>query len=207
MRSRKDDARLERALANELENALSGESALHRVHGGSSKRRDELKAAASAASRDLACCDAARDAVAAELDEASAAETDARTKLADADDALRAATARLKDHANSSAPSKLRHALDADEHVLARHESTKASVADALAAAGDEIKIDGLKCLPHVLDLAKNEVILVDDQIEKHEKTKAELRTAIADVHAAWESESVSLRAKLHGTSHWCTHT
>ena len=49
VRSRKDDARLERALANELENALSGESALHRVHGGSSKRRDELKAAASAA--------------------------------------------------------------------------------------------------------------------------------------------------------------
>ena len=112
---------------------------------------------------------------------------------------LKAAQGALKDHAASTHGTKLRHALDADEHVLARHESAKFSVADALAAAGDDIKIDGLECLPHVLDLAKNEIILVDDQIDGHEAKKAALRKDIADVHADWETESVSLRAQLHG--------
>ena len=65
-------------------------------------------------------------------------------------------------------------------------------------ACGDS-RLFGLKCLPHVLDLAKNEIILVDDQIDGHEAKKAALRKDIADVHADWETESVSLRAKLHG--------
>ena len=198
-RSRKEDARLERLLANELENAVSGESALARVHVGSLKRRDELKAAASAARRDLASCEAARGATAGDLEEASDAQSRARDVLGAAEADLKAAQGALKDHAASTHGTKLRHALDADEHVLARHESAKFSVADALAAAGDDIKIDGLKCLPHVLDLAKNEIILVDDQIDGHEAKKAALRKDIADVHGDWETESVSLRAKLHG--------
>ncbi|KAH8067652.1 hypothetical protein JL721_7500 [Aureococcus anophagefferens] len=198
-RSRKEDARLERLLANELENAVSGESALTRVHVGSLKRRDELKAARRPRAATSRRREAAREATAGDLEEASDAQSRARDVLGAAEADLKAAQGALKDHAASTHGTKLRHALDADEHVLARHESAKFSVADALAAAGDDIKIDGLKCLPHVLDLAKNEIILVDDQIDGHEAKKAALRKDIADVHADWETESVSLRAKLHG--------
>ncbi|KAH8098172.1 hypothetical protein JL720_1100 [Aureococcus anophagefferens] len=104
----------------------------------------------------------AREATAGDLEEASDAQSRARDVLGAAEADLKAAQGALKDHAASTHGTKLRHALDADEHVLARHESAKFS-------------IDG------------------------HEAKKAALRKDIADVHADWETESVSLRAKLHG--------
>ncbi|KAK7242596.1 hypothetical protein SO694_00016061 [Aureococcus anophagefferens] len=127
-RSRKEDARLERLLANELENAVSGESALTRVHVGSLKRRDELKAAARRRARATrASRRGAREATAGDLEEASDAQSRARDVLGAAEADLKAAQGALKDP-----------------------------------------RIDG------------------------HEAKKAALRKDIADVHADWETESVS---------------
>lgn len=225
--SRRADADTTADLEAELEAARSAETALARVAASALDRRDVLRDSARRAARAAASALAAKDAAKRDLEDCLRRERNAKHELENAQSALDAKLKANKQLAveTSNREKQLRHALDADAHVAVRLTAAASSEADALALArgrlldaddGDDnptsIRDDVHQDLgddftspalahgpPDVLDLAKNELDSVDLCIAEHEQDKSAVRNEIATVNANWESESVALRAKLHG--------
>ncbi|KAJ1458354.1 hypothetical protein M885DRAFT_614700 [Pelagophyceae sp. CCMP2097] len=203
--TRNDDALAEADLVAQLEAARLGEAALQRVLAGSLRRLKDLDDAAMLARRDVACATAAHGAAAEAGDDVLRLDAAARRASADAeaahDDAQRAKTAAGADTAR--AEGALRHALDADESVALRNGAALASFRDALAAFDLSGGADGALRLPAaetpVVQLGRRQIDLRDAEIVRHESLKAEIRSRIAERCAAWDAESVSLKAQLHG--------
>ena len=147
---------------------------------------------------DALACDAALAAAAEDSETLEAKAEALREAALAAAAAARDAAAELDALPENAA---LRHALDADLGGLRRHEASLASLKDDLAMSGEGADVASIAGAPleSALALAAAEMAKIDEAIARHDNAKGEVRGLIANAHAAWEKESVGLRASLHG--------
>lgn len=202
--ARRQDSGTTSTLQADLEAARAAELALGRVLTGALERGVALRESSRRADRAAASAQAAKDAARRELEEIARLETIAIANLSNAETALDEASRTVRSAAThtSTAEKNLRHAHDADAHVATRQLSAANTEADALAVARGRLLDDvpvAPKGPPDALDLATHELFAVETLISAHEADKARVRRDIASVNSDWETESVAMRAKLHG--------